>query len=163
MRPVLFINAFPAQSCWSQLSQRKIFPKEKKKTNQTTNQTTKSFQLILVENFILWWSGYVSNTCYLQLAPRIENAIQDYRQNPTQGPTEWADAALAAGGRRALHLLLGFGSSADSVDQNCSQKSQANVYAWHRNKFPSGFSVSRMLFLKTKRMHEVNIMSRRRA
>lgn len=154
-RPTLFINASPAQSCWSQLSQGKIFPKEKK--------ITKHFQPILVENIILWCSGYVSKACCHQLSPRIETAIPDYRQIPTQGPTEWADAALTAGGRRDLHLLLDLGSSAGSVDQNCSQKSQANVYAWHRNKSPSDFSVSRMLFSKTKWTRKVNITSGPRA
>ena len=139
-RLMLFINPLPAQSCWSQLSQGKIFPKE--------NKITKHFQPILVENITWWWSGYVSKACCRHLAPRTENAIPGYRQIPTQGPAAWADAALTAEGRRALHLLPDLGSSAGSVDQNCSQKSQAN--AWHRNKFASGFSVSRMSVFEDK-------------
>lgn len=70
--------------------------------------------------------------------------------NPNQGHIERADAALTARGRRKLHLLLEFGSSATPVDQNCSQKSQVNVYVWHRSKFPSGFWVSRMTISKEK-------------
>lgn len=113
-------------------------------------KTTKCFQSILIENIIYWWSGYVSKACCRQLVPTIETVIPDYRRLPTQRRIEWADAALTAGGRRDLHLLLDLGSSAGSVDQNCSQKSQANVYAWHRSKFPSGVSLSHMSIFKDK-------------
>lgn len=116
----VFINALPAQGCCSQLAQGKIFPKVQK--------IMKHFRPVLVENIKLWWSGCVSAACCHQLAPRRGKAIPHYGQTPTQGPIERADAALTARGRRELHLLLEFGSSATSVDQNCSQKSQVNVY-----------------------------------
>ena len=133
----------------------RYFQKKKKKPEH--------FQPILVENIILWWSGYVSKACYHQLAPRIENAIPDYRQIPAQGPIEWADAALTAGGRRALHLFLDLGSSAGSVDQNCSQKVRLMYMHDAETNFHLASQFHACLFSKTKWTHEVNITSGPRA